>query len=447
MNQSNLQCILKLKEFSQYLDNMELTNLSMCSSNIRECLLPEIFNSFNFSGFNETKKYKRGFITCFCEEYEEIKSLLNITDTRSFGWLEFTRNFYKPLTKDYIDSKARFQSDLNQLPFRPKKLKLNNISGYDYLVYDLYSAFFNINILSINFSNIQFEVLKYLLDNLTYLEDLEIVGNTFIKCDEESNSYSINWPLNLKKLNFGDNYICFINTNEDYIELGFPRNRMINYMAKYLPSLHTLALKLPNGITRYFPDNYNQLLAFLKLNSHVKSLDIHFHQFEPVFFEIDIESFKVIKAPTLPNLKCLDLRYYCDISIIDVIFEHFPNITDLSYYPKTLNINNTHLYASTLEKLQSLKKLKLIPGCPKPINKTIKLPKLKNLESVEFIGQDFRILNILTTKLRSCPNLKTVKFWNRYKRTLFDHPEITPELEKRCKFLQFPDSQTFYKLK
>jgi hypothetical protein len=456
----------------------------MSSKKVRECLLPEFFNFFNLGLFIKDKNYKGGVITKDCEEYKELHVSLRQADTgEGYYKSEFIRNFYQPLPKDYIESKKRFQSDLNQLPFRPKKLQLSNIHGYDYLIYDLCTFFPNINALSISFCKIQFEVVQYLLDNLIYLEDLEIVNSTLYMYRESSNRYSINWPLNLKRLNVERNYGYFINTNEDYIKItsgisvsfssDFINRRVLaphtdfSYMPKYLPKLHTLTLNLSDTISSNIAYNPEQNIAFLKLNTHVRYLRLYFWHFRPDFLEIikcfnnlkklklqidifeNIIAFKDIRTPPLSSLKYLDLRGCRDSSINAVLFEHFPNLIDFSFHPNSGNINEIHNYGSSFEKLKSLKKLKLFNSSFNLINKTFKLPKLKNLESVEFCTGGFNNLNILTTKPRSCPNLKIVKFSRYSKYTSFDefnYSELSTEYEKKSKVLHFPYSLAFYKL-
>jgi hypothetical protein len=509
MNHSSLQYILKIKELSSYLSNEELVKFSMCSKKLRDSLSPLIFNSFNFEKFINIKDYSGGVITDDCDEYDEIDPLLLQTDPREDGDIEdddteddfdedveedidedsegveedseddieddygdeppsFIRNPYGPLPKSYLESKDKLQSDLNQLQYRPNKLNINDVKGYDYLINDLYSAFSNIGTLKISSSMIQFETFQYLLDNLSYLVDLELTKSILVKRSTNTNSYSINWPLNLKKLKLGDNEFGLVGNDDDYIKsdvFGHPKITLDDLIIepKRLPSLHTLVLEPTDFKHEYFTDNDDQFLKILKANSHVKTLDICLHNFKPEFFEIiksfgsltklklticnfeDIEAFKTIKKSGLPNLKSLDLTLYDDTSIFSVIAEQFPNLINLSYYPEKLKLNDIWHYASSLEKFENLKTLKLQSIQTKPPKK-LTLPKLKNLVSLEiFIGKFFN-LNILANSETSCPNLKLVKFTKFTKYSVFELPELSEELEAHYRFVYFPYTLSFYKI-
>jgi hypothetical protein len=477
MDSSSLQYILKLKEFNCHFSNLELIGLSMCSKKIRELLEPSIYKSLDLINFIGNNKYKGGIISRGCEEYSEADPLFaqssameddDTEDDFEDEYTSFIRNPYSPLTKDYIASRNKMQSDLKNLLSKPKKLKLDGAKGYDYLVYGLHIAFSNISILSITFSVLKLEIFQSLLDNLVHLKDLKLSNSVLIKHIKGFNGYSINWPSNLKKLKIEDNEFGLIADNEDYIKsnvAGYPQTDIDNLelTPKHLSGLHTLALG-PEFLSGYHRvDNDDQFLAFLRLNPQVENLKICFHQFKPEILEIisnfrnltklelsvcdfdDIEAFNAIKVPKLSSLKHLELTLIGDTSIFNAIIRQFPNLTYLSYRREGLGYNYETLYDPCLEKLESLKTLKLhILQFNPPEN--LNLPKLKNLESLEIYSGKFFNLNLLTTNSDFYPKLKLIKFTTIQRGAGFDQPEIGRKLKSHCKFLYFPYTLAFYKL-
>ncbi|KXN65438.1 hypothetical protein CONCODRAFT_20730, partial [Conidiobolus coronatus NRRL 28638] len=381
MSSSSLYYILKLKEFRDCLSSLEVVELSISSKKVRELVKSLLFNKFDFRSFIENKKYKYDVINKSCEEYNSIKHLLiqannleqesakdDFEYEREDEYNRFIRNPYKCLTKEYLESSDKLQFDLKQFRFRPKILELNCTQHFDYLIYGLCNAFSNINILS-------------------------ICASTF------NLSYSINWPLNLKKLEIGENVFGFIDNDNDYIKsdaFGCPQTDIQNLeiTPKHLPSLHTLILGSEFPYDLYDGDSEYQFLSFLKLNPQVKSLEIYFYQLKPQNLELisnisnliklklivyefeNIEAFNAIKTPKLSSLKYLELSLMRDTSILAAIVEQFPNLTYLSYYAKWLKLNNKTLYGPCLEKLENLKTLKLHIYQHKP-PKNLNLPKLK----------------------------------------------------------------------
>jgi hypothetical protein len=516
MKHANLDHIIKLKEFKYYLSSGELLELSMSSKRFRKSLNLDIFNSFCLKSFAKVMGYKSGVIDKGDGNFEAIEGLYleskdikededkntdirgylinscsdinegeNDKDQSSYSEDEYNNsdndsgyeysntyihNPYKPLTEDYLEIKDMFQTELSQLQFRPKKLKIGVFSeGYNYLIGDLCNTFFNINNLSISWSMIKLETLQNMLNSLSCLECLKLCGNTIVKSSSSSNSYSINWPLNLKKLEISYNDFGYITDNEDYIKstsLGSPLiyRYDLNLSPKSLPSLHTLALVQSVHIDESENNYDNQFLKFLKMNPHIKNLEIAFRILQDKFFEAvssfnnltklrltmancgNKDTFLAIKSPTLSNLKSLDFDYEYGAYVFKFIGQQFPNLTHLTYYPEYLLLNNVEQYNTSLEILERFKYLKTLKlkGLGAYTLSLLNLPKLNNLENLEVFSENNFELSILSSNDKSCPNLKLVKFTKFNGNSVIEQPELISELETRYKFLYFPYTLAFY---
>jgi hypothetical protein len=522
MKQSKFDTILKLYETKDYLSNQDLHILSSSCKHFRKLLSQEVFSSFNFRNFAVRGNYKRECISKEDSDYKEIEMLLNqprnsknngytgegenedsfyiededkyngtmkdeevngsIKETNSeigdsdscddFSDEEeddklYIRNPYRPLPKSYLESKAKFQSDLREIPYQPTKLNLINIDDYYYLLYELPSVLFNLKSLIVKNSTIQAEAFQYLLDNLTKLEVVELT-NCYLNVQElHKNNYTLNWPLNLKKLEIENNLVGFVRYDSDYIAIGrfvsieFEHIYLIPE-PKHLPNLQTLSIETRDPRFVFGAGYGDKYFEFLKVNPHIKELQIGFDSFKPEFFEIiskfsnltelklsidsieDINSYKCIKSPTLTSLNNLSLTLYQSSKILPIIAEQFPNVTKLSLITKFYNFKDLELLPSKIQSFKNLKGLKLKIFAEYML-KDLNFSNI-NLKSLEILWRQLDYMEDFMNNVETYPNLKNSVF-NINK---FEERELSSglklQLNEAQRLLPFPHRISLYKI-
>ncbi|KXN65516.1 hypothetical protein CONCODRAFT_20692 [Conidiobolus coronatus NRRL 28638] len=373
--------VVQLNEFFNVLNIQELIELSMSSKIFRSKLIPVIYKSLKID--DSTIKmlgYKNYRITLSDIEYNDE----DIQDIR-LGWNQnYRRGFfdsedsyysddeecnhqidifinpYKPLTENFIASRAKFQSDLKLIPHQPSELAIKNVRDHCYLIRELSIAFINLNSLNIHSIRVTLEDLQYLLDNLKHLEYLHFTFNYIFKCDPESIDSSINWPQTLKKLVYGRNREMVLNDKYYHIPIHPDDNHPDIPRVQHL-LLPTQLHNLESLSLLSFDKEFNDRLEFLKLNSHIVILKLYFVK-EIQEQSIDMQLLKKL------NL-CFELNEATDY------------VADI---PIRVNV--------------------------------IKFPRLDNLESVKFesnskTGTCVKIdLNNLKLKIDECPKLKFIRF-------------------------------------
>ncbi|KXN65282.1 hypothetical protein CONCODRAFT_13180 [Conidiobolus coronatus NRRL 28638] len=276
----------------------------------------------------------------------------------------------------------------------------------------------------------------------------------------DKNNYTINWPLNLKKLVIGSNHIVFSSYNDAYVttdKLGC-LNLEYNDLTlepKLLHNLRTLIIESAGPIYERSHGYGEKYFEFLKANPHVKNLDIGFQSFKPELFEIigkfnnlselglvirgdvNIESFKGIKSPALGNLKNLSLNLSSNISILPIIVEQFPSIAKLNL-------------TCDFEFFGDIELLKLLPSEIQAF-KSLKVLKLKIFVdyNLEILWRKLDDMEDFMKNLEACPNLKNAYF-NAVKFEEHEfYPELSPEsllrLKNNERYLPYPHRISFYK--
>jgi CRISPR/Cas system CMR-associated protein Cmr5 small subunit len=524
MEQSELGSVIKLNEIKNYLSSQDLITLSLSCKYFRKIFSSEVFSSLNFRNFAIYRNYRKECISKEDYEYKEIEKLLNqircaedsinageehnennfhigygdingyndnIMDEYAYGSIEelsseaedsescesfsdeeeddilYVRNPYRPLPKSYLESKAKFQSHLREIPYQPTKLNLFDIGNYYYLLYDIPSVLFNLKSLIVKNSTIQVEAFQYLLDNLIKLEVVELTDCYLNVQELHKKFYTVDWPLNLKKLVIENNLVGFVRDVSDYIatdrlySLEF-EPIYLTPEPKRLPNLHTLCIETRDPRFAFGAGYGERYFKFLKANPHVKKLQIGFDSFKPEFFEIiskfnslkelklcienvgDFYGYKCIKSPTLTNLNNLSLTLYQSSAILPIIAEQFPNVTKLSLITKFYDSNDLKILPSRMKSFINLKdfKLKIYAECI--------------LKTLDFSNHNFKSLEILWRQLDDMENfMRNVKTSLNLKNALynvnkFEERELNPELKlglnEAQRLLPFPHRISFYKI-
>ncbi|KXN67127.1 hypothetical protein CONCODRAFT_167772 [Conidiobolus coronatus NRRL 28638] len=447
MSAINWSYIFKLKEFKNYFDNRDLTQLSMVSKNFRTSLKSTIFESFNFRNLVNMKDYK----SCIISED-------NDNNENSIYWAV---NFYKSLDSEFIDSKDLFKSDLDSFAYNTNNLILSDITDYYYLFYQIPSTFYNIKSLVINSTIIMQDILQYLLDNLAYLEGLELIGNRIYKRIEDSNN-SINWPTNLKKLELGLNLVGYIDERTDEIILR-PSKEFdddFSYLSLYPKEAPYLIL------LDYMPSFYDDaecydLLEFLRVNQNVQKLYIRVNRFNHDIFNFvksyqnliylelsDLDLFSIINIELIDsqicnNLRSLNICLHHDNGFLHILTQQFPNLTSLTLKSIELEFNNL---CSHVSKFQNLETFILEDYWLPEDSKELKFENFKNLLSFELSSGIAINFNEFNFNIDTSPKLKLVKFSRYSYHHEFDMPKLSPELEKNWQLGYFPRKLSFYRI-
>jgi hypothetical protein len=191
MKNADWNNIIKSKDFTDYLNNEELIQLSMSSHKIRKYYSKDIIKCFNFSAFVDFRGYKS---TVIAEKYNK------------FGDLHYhLLNPYIPLTSDLTESKIQFVQDMKIFNKDLRKMVIHNSIDYSYLLYEIPAIFPKIKTLVITNSVLTIELLQHLFNNLKNLEDLEVCENIFIHDNEGIDDYIVEWPTSLISLKLSDN--------------------------------------------------------------------------------------------------------------------------------------------------------------------------------------------------------------------------------------------------
>jgi hypothetical protein len=380
------------------------------------------------------------------------------------------------LINPYLDCSDRFGIsyrvfglDIEKFQNYPRKLNLDEVKDYYYLLYKIPDIFNNLETLIVDGSRITFEVFEYLLNNLNFLQNLELSDSTLIKFNQNSNNYSINWPLNLKKLVFVDNKIIFVRDTESPLLLKPGDQLALNseslYISpKYLPNLISLDYKkhtstdYPSSIDI---DEIDDLHSFLQLNNHIKKLIMCFDHYSSALFKIielfnnlthlDIsktnkEVFRKSELDNLPvmnNLKCLNLGLIENPTVFKILSQKFPNLTQLI---ARFHYNMLPQLCYSTKELKNLKNLNL--GLYKQFSNSIlfDFPSLNNLESLEISLGEYEEFEDVRWYARYCPKLTKVQFIRHYGFPLFEKPRLNSMLRGIWNLVYFPTKITYYKI-
>jgi hypothetical protein len=445
MGKINWAYIIKLNEVNRYCERSDLVQLSMACKLIRISLSKVILNSFNFTSFTKCNGYKGYVIENYRDGMEN--DVFRIV------------NPYMPMVGDLLESKKRFRSDLNLYKCRVDKLILYFICDHLYLVYEIPSAFRSIRSLIIGKGYVVLDTIQYLMDNLTYLEDLDLSYSIFYKrLNQPSN---INFPVTLKKLKIdhvaigyieereGDAILCSnIIMDDEYTELEFsPIN---------LPSL----LYMHYG-TFISEDISYDLLHFLALNTNIKYLCLNRFNFSPELFnlvktfnnlikfeyglnDIDTINTSLVSAPVGSYIKNLSIFLPKDSDFLNMLTEQLPNLTDLFITNNLLNLSQIW---PVIPKFKMLKNLTLQGNIYKKFPKELNSQKFFNLEIIELLAGtdiDFEVLNI---DISSFPKLKLIKFTLDYcYPSGYDISKVPVEIKGNWELVYFPRKLSFYRV-
>jgi hypothetical protein len=530
MTQADIYYVIKLNEFKDFLSNRQLIELSMCSKMFRMSLSSDVFRSFNFECFARVMGYKNSVIKRGEVEFRAIESLLmgskaigndenklksddgddsdaSVQEIREYfnnnggnmgveesyesdesesqfseaessdSYRDFecvtsyTLNPFKPLTDAFLESKSKFQLDLNQFQYQLKKLNFFSVCNHSYLIHDLVNRLTGIKILSIRLSEICIDDFQHLLDSLPFLEDLDFHENVLITRRTDSYSYYINWPLNLKKLMLNKNKVGYINDTEEYFKDGLRESLNAEFVEFKLYPICFPNLKSLSLFEREWLDYHeisNSYYSFLKENTHVEELSIGYLLVKLELFEIirkfsnltklklSIPSFEGIrffnsasqnikfsdiKAPVLSSIKNLDITYHGDLSIFDYIPKHYPNVTNL--FVDTMSENCTHLNVliSKLKNFKHLTSLKIKSYYSDKEVYELDFSGLKCLKSIEFIYYGNVNLRDFIWNVNSCPDLRIVKFSG----SNINSDKLRTELSSNWDISHFPNKTSFYR--
>jgi hypothetical protein len=524
MKQSKFDTILKLNETKDYLNNQDLLILSSSCKQFRNHLSQKAFRSFNFRNFAVSGKYMKECIYKEDSYYKEVEMLFNQSRNKENNgntgedenedsfYIEYEhsdeyngnikneetgvsikevdsevedsdscedfsdededvdlyiRNPYRPLSKPYLESKVKFQSNLREIPYQPTNLNLFDIDDYYYLLYDLPNMLLNLKSLVVKNSTIQIETFQYLLDNLTKLEVLELTDCYLNVQELHKTCYTINWPLNLKKLEIENNLVGFFRYDSDYIAMDRFDSIELEHIylipePKYLPNLHTLCIETRDPRFAFGAGHGDRYFEFLKANTHVKKLQIGFHSFKPEFFEIiskfnslkelrlsienvrDINSYKCIKSPSLTNLNNLSLTLYQSSTILPIMAEQFPNLAKLSLITKFYDFKDLKLLPPRIQSFKNLEdlKLKIFAEC---MLKDLNFSNI-NLKCLEILWRQLDDMEDFIKKVETCPNLKNLMFnINKFEERELN-PKLKPKLNEAQRLLPFPHRISLYKI-
>ncbi|KXN70659.1 hypothetical protein CONCODRAFT_170489 [Conidiobolus coronatus NRRL 28638] len=362
-----------------------------------------------------------------------------------------------------------FELDIVKFQGYPRKLNLDAVKDYYYLLYKIPNIFNNLETLVVNDSRITFEVFEYLLNNLNFLHNLELTDSTLIIYNQNSNNYFINWPLNLKKLIFIDNNIKFSRDTESPILLK-PGDQLalngesLHISPKHLPNLVSFDYKqhtstdYPNSIDI---DEIDDLHKFLELNYHIKKLTMRFDHYSSALFKTidlfnNLEHLDISKSssatvreseltnlPVLNNLKCLNLGLMADPDVFKLISQKLPNLTRLI---ARFHYEMLPQLCYSIKELKNLKHLNL--GLYRQFSNSIlfDLPALNNLETLEIRLGEYEEFNSVRWYAKYCPKLRKVKIIRHYGFPLFEKPYLNSMLRGIWKLVYFPTKITYYKI-
>jgi hypothetical protein len=444
MKNADWNSIIKSKDFTDYLNNEELIQLSMSSHKIRKYYSKDIIKCFNFSAFVDSRGYKS---TVIAEKYNNYGDLF-------YNLL----NPYIPLTSDLTESKNQFVQDMKIFSKDLKKIIIHNSIDYSYLLYEIPEIFPKIKTLVITNSVLTIELLQHLFNNLKNLESLEICENIFIHPNEDINDYTIEWPTYLTSFKLCGNMI--INTKDSYSKLVL---RQVQYIdsetielyspPKLFPKLTTFEYKLSFN----YLDNREDQIPFFHLNTQLKTLRLSGEVFNYDILSIieDTQNLTQLEfncedycdtddyyIPILPSI-----NHLCVIDDVNCAYERsemFPNVVDLVIEYKY--INYLHRFQDAIENYPKLKSLKLISNvCSEEIF-DLAIAEVSCLEKLEinFNYDDIKFENI-KLDVTACNKLKFITFTKNETSAPFENSKHIEKLFKGWNYLYFLRKLSFSK--
>jgi hypothetical protein len=448
MSTVNWISVLKLEEFQLYFNINELQRLSMVSNRFRTALINIIFKVFNFKKFVLNRKYYSYFI--------------NEQNFDNLALISYSINPYKPLNSYFFSSKNKFKLDLKEFLSYPSQLIISNSKDYSYLLYDVPKPFLNITSMVISYSQLQFELLQYLLDSLNFLEVIELLNTQFIQYTQNSVQRPFTWPIKLKKLKLSYNELGFTLNKEAPICVSEYGNYMVPKNGLVLPSQN-----LPNLVSFDYSMlghmvNNNDAISFLKLNQQIKYLNIEIFDFNPSLFngieslgklshlglhvaEFYPDEHQGIELPALDTITHLSTTYQYYVQKQPYIFNMFPNITNLSIKIDNYTDEDT---LSLIQNLTMIESLKLDIYYARIQPKELTLPKLDNLTNLEFNLNCIKDISINDFKWSAvaCPNLNLVKFKKFINLKPFEEPKLSAWMENNWKTVYYPLKVVFHRM-
>ncbi|KXN65367.1 hypothetical protein CONCODRAFT_20762 [Conidiobolus coronatus NRRL 28638] len=451
--------IFKLPEFKQYFSNTEIIQLSTACKYFRTSLNSTILKNFNFNLYIKENCYSSCLISEEVDNYQNnIYRLINI---------------YKPLNDDLLESKNRFKSELYMTGYYSDRIILNYTNDYYYLFSEIPSLFKNLRSLVITRNIIMLDTLKYLLDNLNCLEDLELIDNKLYKHDQDLNGNSINWPTTLKKLKIGSNIIGHVSEGGDSIVLC-PSAQPNGDFTR----LRLLPVNIPNLVSLYYRSSFydddndddddeddeyncNELIEFLNVNHNIVKLYIGdsainlalintiyslqnlMHLELPSIERFLFSYMEYFNSPAHANLRSLKLTLYEDLHFLGILATQFPNLAYLTLGTMQLQSNNL---LAKVSKFQKLKNFKLHVYLTMTEGHELNFESFLNLKSFELISDSKSFYESIKWKLPSCSKLRLIKFSLFENYDEFNTPKLIPELKENWKLVYFTHKLSYYKI-
>jgi hypothetical protein len=447
--------IIKLLEFNQYLSNTEISQLSTVSKNFRKSLYSTVLKNFNFNDYLRKNCYSSCLIS------EEIDNNRNI--------IYRLTNVYESLIGDLLESKNRFKTELYETGYYFNRMIVKHTKDYYYLFSEIPSLFKNVKSLAINQSIIMLDSLKFLLDSLTCLEELELVENKLYKSIQDLNGSLINWPTALKKLKTGSNMIGYVDKGAESIVLRASSQPIGDFVRLSLlpiniPNLHSLYYR-----SSFYDDeddgddaqNCRELIEFLKVNQNIVKLYIGDSNINLALIDTicSLKNLKHLELPSLErflfssidyfnsrvhdNLTSLELALYEDLYFLGKLSLQFPNLTDLALGTMKLQSN----LLTEVSKFKNLKNFKIHVYLTFTEVQELTFKNFLKLESFELMSNSINYYESIKWKLDSCLKLKLIKITLFDNYEVFDNSKLIPELKENWKLVHFDDKLSFYKIK
>jgi hypothetical protein len=278
-----------------------------------------------------------------------------------------------------------------------------------YYILEAFSVFPNLKNLNISCNIIPLSPLSKVLNQLTYLESLNLSSNYFIIFnDEEDLDTQINLPNSLKSLHISDCILLTAETSEtpetsmplDYSSIRTTFHDYFNLPPQHLPNLKNFTYR---NINREAAPIVSEFLA---LNPTITNLSTHTGSFshptarileqcqnlQHLSLESDfsnIEQLTRFRIPELPNITSIKFNYTYkeEFLFLANLCLNCPNLTDLelNYKPYCKAMIN-----SLLSQLPGLKSLTLTNDCIQGFQLDLSsLPELEQVKvdvrSIDFI--------------------------------------------------------------
>lgn len=360
--------VLCFNDLAQYLNMSSLIELSLTRKSLRNKLKSLLFNSVilsknrfldYFDYYKESNK-----LTCDVEEY---KCYMNR------GWSSY--DIYK--LKDVEHDKILNSLEINILSIKKyvKSFKLANISILGYFIFPLVYKFDSLERLEVVGSSIPLIRLAKLGDNFKNLKFLSLYNTDIVvSYKEEISIEMVNIPTGLKELAIYGSDIDIYNLTTNLYEMANTSPR----------TWYSVEMPLPMPIPSLEKFNFNLntwerlLLGFLKLNSHIKSLELKSGQISQdelnyianssnltelsIIQDLDIST--SLSIPIFNFITNLKLNQFYESHHYGAkICENCPNLTSLTLNILNLNIKElefNNMLQTMAQNLKMLKKFELI---------------------------------------------------------------------------------------